>query len=256
MDVKWWWMDGWGGAALSHERRAWTRVFFFFSTTVLPLGFVQIRRIPPFSLFEGDKWRLAPGVISLIWTCTIFSRLLAQIRNVPLRWHKDITGQILSLWKTPRIKECHSVSSPHTHAHHVSDSGFLVFPQHECERLSDPETLVIWASGSRSLFTKRLDCVACTTSASSTHKLPLSRTNTAITQSLLPAWCCTVLPNMLFLSYLLFCFVLLPAVPFSPPFRQFQFWSSGWRWQRTSSKSVWTTRGRSSSSSREERRPK
>lgn len=37
----------------------------------------------------------------------------------------------------------------HTHAHRVSDSGFLVFSEHECERVSDPETLAILGSHSR-----------------------------------------------------------------------------------------------------------
>lgn len=117
------------------------------------------------------------------------------------------------------------------------------------------KTLAVLGSGSRSLYLNRLDCVGCSASASSTHKLPLSHTNAAIMQSLLPAWCCTVLLNMLLRSYLLFFFVWLPSVPFSPPFRRFRFWSSGWRWRRTSSKSVWTTRRSSPSSSREERRP-
>lgn len=144
---------------------------------------------------------------SVIWTCTIFHHLLAQIRT-PLKCTPPVAPrhytveQTPSLWKPPRGKVRHGVSAPHTHGQHVSDSGFFVFSQHECERVSDPETLVILGSGSRSL-----DCVACTTSASSTHKLPLSHTNTAIIQSLLPAWCCTVLLNMLLLSYLLFFFL-------------------------------------------------
>lgn len=139
----------------------------------------------------------------------------------------------------------------------LSQRGTFLCSEHEWECAPDPETLVILGSGSRSLYRNWLDSVACTTSASSTHKLPLSHTNTAIIQSLLSAWCCTVLCNML-LSYLLFSpFVSLPSAPFSPPpFRRFQFWSSGWHWRRTSSESVWTTRARLSSSSRGERRRK
>lgn len=242
-------MDGWRSSPLSHES---TKVF-------LLLGFVQKRRVPHFSLFK-----VINGWFSL---CHLQRDLQSSARS-----DQDTLGNDASIGTNALHYITNTVA--------VQDAERKSMSQCELMTHTCPPCLRYWLScvlwprvrvrarpintddfGLRQQISVQYStglCCICTTSASSTHKLPLSHTNTAIIQSLLSAWCCTVLCNMLLLSYLLFSsFVSLPSALFSPPpFRRFQFWSSGWHWRRTSSKSVWTTRARLSSSSREETRCK
>lgn len=237
-------MDGWSSGPLSHE-----------STKVsLLLSFVQKRRIPHFSLFkvingQFSSWHLqssarsdqdtlgndaSGGTNALHYIMNTVAAQDAERKSMSLcELTTHTCPPCLRYWLScvlwPRVR---------VRARPINTDDFGLRQQISVQ------------------YSTGLCCIC--TSASSTHKLPLSHTNTAIIQSLLSAWCCTVLCNMLLLSYLLFSsFVLLPSALLSPPpFRRFQFWSSGWHWRRTSSKSVWTTRARLYSSSREETRCK
>lgn len=192
-------------AVVLYHTRARNRVFFI---SVLLLSFVQIRRIPHFSRFRVIYGRFSS------WhhrRDLDVHHLLPSARSEQDTLENDTSGGTNTF---PLYNECRgrggcweekyvTVWAHCPHMSTLSQRGTFFCSEHEWECTPDPETLVILGSGSRSLRRNWLDCVACTTSASSTHKLPLSHTNTAIIQSLLSAWCCTVLCNML-LSYLLF----------------------------------------------------
>lgn len=126
-----------------------------------------------------------------------------------LRWHKHITlynkhRRCGGRWEEKYV----TVWAHYPHMPTMSQTVTFFCSLSTGKRVCQTQKRsAIWGSGSRSLYSNRLDCVACTASASSTQ-LPLSHTNTAIMQSLLSAWCCTVLFNILLLSYLLFSLCL------------------------------------------------
>lgn len=111
-----------------------------------------------------------------------------------------------------------------------------------------------FGSGSRSRYNNQLDCVARTTSVSNIQTQPLY-SHYCQNDAVQPSLTCSF-SLISFLSSRLSCFLLLLSFPFClPSSRRFRSWSSGWRWRRTSWKSVWRTRWRSAYISKGERRP-
>lgn len=248
------WMKWWSVITWEHE------IGFFFSISVLLLSFVQIRRIPHFSLFRViygcfSSWhhRRDLDVHHLLPPAHSEQDALENDTSGGTSTFHSITNAVEDA-ERKSMSQCELTA--HTRPPGLRSGLSCVLSTSERARqtqkhwwfwaqAADLCTIIGWiVLHAQHLLQAHTNCLFHTqTQPLYSHYCQPDAAQSSVTCSSLISF----FPP----------FVSLPSAPFSPPpLRRFQFWSSGWHWRRTSSKSVWTTRARSSSSSREERRRK